>query len=341
MNPDLGPLMLDLEGTSLSEEERDLLQDPCVGGLILFTRNFESLPQLLTLVASIREQRPNILIAVDQEGGRVQRFKEGFTRFPPMQSLGQFYQRDPEAAQSLSHECGWLLAAEVLACGLDFSFAPVLDADDNQCAVISDRSFSNNPETVSLLAECFIAGMREAGMASTGKHFPGHGSVKGDSHLMLPTDERSLEDVLESDGRAFSALLPQGLDAMMPAHILYPQVDNAPVGFSRVWLQSVLRKRLGFDGVIFSDDLSMEGASIAGSYRERAEQALEAGCDMVLACNNRKGAKEVLQYLRTRPQARNPRLQSMAARKTLEWETLRDSERRLAIRQSLVEINAI
>jgi len=320
--------MLDIEGTCLNEEERVLLQEPCVGGLIFFARNFESLPQLLSLVESIRVLRPNILLAVDQEGGRVQRFKQGFTRLPSMQRFGDLYDRDAAEALRLSRECGWLMAAEVLACGIDFSFAPVLDADDQQCAVISDRAFSKDPNIVAELAEHFIAGMREAGMACTGKHFPGHGSVKGDSHLVLPIDERTLDEVLDSDGLAFSKLLPEGLDGMMPAHILFPKVDDAPVGFSKFWLRDVLRTQMGFDGVIFSDDLSMEGASGAGGYSERADQALKAGCDMVLACNNRKGAKEVLRFLQTQPQSPpNGRLIKMAARETHTWERLLGNER--------------
>lgn len=292
----IGPVMLDVQGTTLDMEERDLLQNPTVGGLILFTRNYVSAQQLTELVLAIREAAAgDILLAVDHEGGRVQRFRPEFTRLPPVASLGKQYVDDPLEARRLARLSGWLMAAEVRAVGVDFSFAPVLDLDFGVSRVIGDRSFNRQPEVVADLAGAYIEGMRSAGMASTGKHFPGHGFVEADSHLDIPRDNRSLSAIMQEDVLPFRQLMAQGLDAVMPAHVIYEQVDSRPAGFSPVWLQDVLRGELGFNGVIFSDDLSMEGASVAGSYAARAEAALAAGCDMILACNNRAGAREILE----------------------------------------------
>jgi len=326
-----GPLMLDLVGTTLMPDERKLIQHPGVGGLIFFSRNFESKPQLLELVAEIKALRPSLLLAVDQEGGRVQRLQDGFTRIPPMQAFGRFYEERPSEAVELAKECAWLMAAEVLACGIDFSFAPVLDVDDRHCKVIANRAFSPKPASVAALGKAFIEGMREAGMASTGKHFPGHGAVKGDSHLELPVDQREFVEVMAHDGASFQALMPNGMDAVMPAHILFPKVDSQPVGFSQHWLQKVLRTQLGFQGVIFSDDLSMAGAVGAGTYGQRAALALQAGCDMVLACNNRDGALEVLAWLEENEPEPSDKLSSMLASKTQSWSELKNSKRWLAI----------
>jgi beta-N-acetylhexosaminidase len=289
----IGPVMMDIQGIELNEEDCQLLQHPLVGGLIFFSRNFKSVEQITNLTQSIRRLRPDIVIAVDQEGGRVQRFKEGFTRLPAMQRFLPLYRKNAEAALSLVKDCGWLMSVELLGVGVDFSFAPVLDVDDHQCEVIGDRSFSNDPEDVTRLAGAFIAGMHEAGMAVTGKHFPGHGSVKGDSHQLLPVDNRSYSEIEQHDLIPFAQSITV-LDALMPAHIVFPQVDSASVGFSSYWLQTILREKLGFNGVIFSDDLSMEGAANAGGYCDRARAALQAGCDMILVCNSREGVKEVL-----------------------------------------------
>ena len=291
-----GSLMLDIEGTRLQPGDRELLLDPQVGGLIFFARNFTDRDQIAALAAAVRELRPGLLLAVDQEGGRVQRFKAGFTRLPPMQVFDRLYVEGPAAALALAQDTGWLMAAELIDCGLDFSFAPVLDADSDRCGAIADRAFSADVERVTALAGAFITGMHEAGMAVTGKHFPGHGAVVADSHLEMPVDERSWEVLAAADLLPFARLVGR-LDAMMPAHILFPAVDRRTVGFSPVWLQQRLRQELGFDGVIFSDDLSMEGAGVAGGYAQRAEAALRAGCDMVLACNNRDGALQVLAHL--------------------------------------------
>lgn len=294
-----GQLMLDLEGTSLTAEEQALLLHPAVGGLILFSRNIRDAGQVTDLVADIRARRPGILVAVDQEGGRVQRLRDGFTRLPPMRVFGNLWEQDREAAVRAATDCGWLMAAEVLATGIDISFAPVLDLDFGLSAVIGDRAFHRDPAAVIALAGAFIHGMNEAGMQATGKHFPGHGFVAADSHTDIPRDTRQIHE-LEADDLVPFRRLASRLGGVMPAHVIYGQVAPEPAGFSRYWLQDVLRGALAFDGVIFSDDLSMEGATVAGSFTERARAALDAGCDMVLVCNHRAGALEVLDYLEAR-----------------------------------------
>ncbi len=293
----IGPLMVDVEGQALTDEDRLLLSSPLVGGLILFSRNYSSPEQLACLVAEIRTCNANILIAVDHEGGRVQRFREGFTRIPPMRTFGELYADAPLKAAALAKECGWLFASELRAYGIDFSFAPVLDLDYGLSSVIGDRAFSGDIAIVSELASSLIAGMKEAGMASTGKHFPGHGAIEADSHIALPIDNRPFSEIEELDIEPFKQLIEKGLNAVMPAHVVYTQCDEHPAGFSTFWLNEILRSQLSFKGVIFSDDLNMEGASVAGGYASRAQSALTAGCDMVLVCNNRPGALEVLRYL--------------------------------------------
>lgn len=292
----LGPLMLDVEGLELTPIEKETLARPGVGGLILFSRNFDSVAQVRALISAIREIRSDIIIAVDQEGGRVQRFKEGLTRLPPLRVLGEAYERNEDEALLLARDFGWLMAAEMLSLGVDISFAPVLDLDFGRSAVIGDRSIHRNPTVVLAVAEAYIGGMREAGMASTGKHFPGHGWVAADSHVDIPRDERAQVALTSDDITPFAGLAHQ-LNGIMPAHVIYDQVDNKPAGFSSYWLQQVLRKQLGFEGVIFSDDLTMEGASLAGSYPERAQAARDAGCDMVLVCNQFDKALEVLDWV--------------------------------------------
>lgn len=309
-----GVLMLDIEGTALSAVETEQLKSPQVGGLILFSRNYENPDQLASLMASIRALRADLLVAVDQEGGRVQRFREGFTRLPPMAVLGRRWQQNPHHAIACAHELGWLMATELRQFDIDISFAPVLDLDWGQSSVIGDRAFGSDAEAVIQLAGGVMAGMHEAGMAATGKHFPGHGWVQADSHLELPVDERSMAEIEEQDLRPFAALIRRGLDGVMPAHVVYSQVCSAPAGFSSYWLQQVLRQRLHFDGVIFSDDLSMEGASQAGSYAERCDRALAAGCDMVLVCNHPEGARQVLEHLQAGSIAASHRLARMRAR---------------------------
>lgn len=293
-----GSVIIDLIGHSVTDEERELLQHPHVGGVILFTRNFVSAEQIGKLCRDIRAcRRSPVLITVDQEGGRVQRFKDGFVRLPSMGEIGQIYHDAPEQGMALADCLGWLMAAELLAVGVDLSFAPVLDLDKKCNTVIGDRSFGNDSLVVTTLANCVMQGMRRAGMASTGKHFPGHGAVNADSHLALPVDERKFADISKEDMEPFIALINSGIDALMPAHILFPQIDQQPVGFSSIWLNDILRKKLSFKGVIFSDDLNMAGAEFAGNYAARAETALNAGCDAVLICNNRAGAIEILEHL--------------------------------------------
>jgi len=290
----LGPVMIDLAGISLQDDEKQLLQHPLVGGVIYFSRNYESPQQIRALSDAIRQLRPELLIAVDQEGGRVQRFKEGFTRIPAMQHFLPLYRKNTQACLSIVKDCGWLMASELLAVGVDFSFSPVLDVDDNTCEVIANRAFSPKPLEVIELAAAWMAGMHEAGMATTGKHFPGHGGVTSDSHLTQPEDLREYVEIAGHDLVPFVKLF-EFLDAIMPAHILFPKIDSEhTVGFSSHWLRSILREDLGFKGVIFSDDLSMQGAASVGSFLARAQHALTAGCDMILICNNREGVSEVL-----------------------------------------------
>jgi len=305
---------------------------------MFFARNFQSIEQMRLLVDSIRAIRPEIILAVDQEGGRVQRFKSGYTRIPPMQSFLSLYEKNPEEALAFIKDVGWLMSAEVLASGVDMSFAPVLDVDDSNCSVIADRSFSSNPNLVATMASAFIAGMHEAGMAVTGKHFPGHGAVTADSHLELPVDSRSFEVIELADLIPFTTLMSQ-LDAVMPAHIIFSDVDKDPVGFSSYWLKNILRKKMKIEGVNFSDDLSMEGAASAGSYGDRAEKALSAGCDVVLVCNNRSGALDVLRRLESFKTNASSQLHKMAAKRWWDWSELKVNERWLRTQKMLEKFN--
>ncbi len=320
--------MLDLTGTSLMDDEVGLLQNPQVGGVILFARNVESRHQVEELVAEIRAAAPDLLIAVDQEGGRVQRFKQGFTRLPAMQQLGDLTLRDRALGLSLARDCGWLMASEVIACGLDISFAPVLDVDRDTSSIIGDRAFSDQPQLVCDVAGAFIAGMNEAGMAATGKHFPGHGGIVADSHLEAPIDQRSWAELSEHDLVPFVALADQ-LGGVMPAHITYPEIDPDSVGFSPFWLQQILRSQLGFNGVIFSDDLAMKGADIAGGYVQKAERALSAGCDMILVCNDRAGAQEVLKYMTEQRVSGSDKIAAMLKTQSVSWSQLENDPRRV------------
>ncbi|WPC03670.1 beta-N-acetylhexosaminidase [Pseudomonas benzenivorans] len=286
-----GSLMLDIDGTWLTAEDRHLLRQPEVGGLILFARNIEHPRQVRELCAAVRALRPDLLLAVDQEGGRVQRLRQGFVRLPAMRAVA-----DNHNAEALAEQCGWVMATEVLAAGLDLSFAPVLDLDHQRSAVVGSRAFEGDARCAAMLAGAFIRGMATAGMAATGKHFPGHGWAEADSHVAIPVDERSLQDIRASDLQPFARLSGQ-LAAVMPAHVIYPQVDSQPAGFSRRWLQDILRGELKFAGVIFSDDLSMAGAHVAGDAAGRIEAALAAGCDMGLVCNDRAAAELALSAL--------------------------------------------
>lgn len=317
----LGPVVLDVAGTELLQEEAEVLQHPQVGGVIFFRRNFESPEQLVHLVRSIRACRPDLLLAVDQEGGRVQRFKDGFTRLPSLQIIGDLYERSPAEGIAVAQELAWLMAAEIRTCGLDVSFAPVVDADDSFSSVIGDRAFSRDLISVASLGKAYIDGMASAGMSATLKHFPGHGAIEEDSHEELPVDERSFDEVWQSDMSPFRALLPLA-DAVMPGHLLFSAIDPNPVGFSSFWLQKVLRQQLNFGGIIFSDDLSMEGAAVIGDHRDRAEAALSAGCDAVLVCNQPRRAIEVIERLNAVAYPTNDRLRRMRGKGAAPAESL-------------------
>lgn len=282
-----GAVMADVAGFTLTEAEKQRLLDPAIGGIILFRRNFSDINQLKQLVKEIKALRtPELIIAVDHEGGRVQRFIEGFTRLPAMRVLGEIWDNEgEEQACHAAQQVGWVLATELAACGIDLSFTPVLDLDWGNCAVIGNRSFHAQASVVSRLALALQAGLNRGGMKSCGKHFPGHGFVEGDSHHVLPQDNRSFEQLQQHDITPFALLAQAGMAAVMPAHVVYPNIDSQPAGFSEFWLKTVLRQQLGFNGVIFSDDLTMEGAGGAGDIKERARLSFAAGCDIVLVCN--------------------------------------------------------
>ena len=295
----LGPLMLDVEGLALNDDDRRRLAHPLVGGVILFARNYESPEQVAALCREIHTLRqPPLLIAVDHEGGRVQRFREGFTPIPAMGSFGELWDSQPQRARRLVREAGYVIGAELRAVGVDFTFAPVLDLDYGVSKVIGSRAFHRNPQVVAELAHALVLGLHDAGMNAVGKHFPGHGHVAVDSHLDVPVDERDLADLEFADLNPFRQLIDLGLAGVMPAHVIYPKVDSLPAGYSRRWLQDILRSGYGFDGMIFSDDLAMEGARVAGGVVERAKAALGAGCDMALLCNKPKLADELLSQLK-------------------------------------------
>jgi len=298
-----GPVVLGIEGTSLTDADRSRLLHPLTGGAILFSRNFESCAQLNALTAAIRALRtPSLLICVDHEGGRVQRFRDGFTAIPAMRTLGELWDKDVALAAGEARRLGELLARELRAHGVDFSFTPVLDLDFGASAVIGDRAFHGNPNAVAHLASCLRRGLNAGGCAAVGKHFPGHGFIAADSHVDLPVDERTLDVLLADDLIPFAVLAKEGMEAVMPAHVIYPAVDSVAAGFSRIWLQDILRARLGFDGLIFSDDLEMAGAHAAGDIVARAEAAVAAGCDMVLACNDHAAMDVLLSRWQPAPQ---------------------------------------
>lgn len=300
-SPPLGPLMLDIGGLALCAEDEELLRSPTVGGLILFSRNFDDAAQLKELVSAIRDIRPNVLIAVDQEGGRVQRFRKGFLKLPALRIIGNVYNENPQRGLELAKTCGWAMAAEIIYHGLDFSFAPVMDLYNPLSEVIEDRAFAPDVDTVCMLLDAYIDGMNSAGMQATGKHFPGHGSVRADSHIELPIDGRNGSDILDNDYRVFARCIHK-LVGIMPAHVKYPALDAQCAGYSKYWIQTKLRQELEFDGVVFSDDLTMAAATDVGGVAERARLALAAGCNMVLVCNDRDSALQTKEFLEASPE---------------------------------------
>ena len=342
----LGPLMVDLEDTSINEAEKQLLLKPEVGGVILFSRNFESIEQITALVDEIHALRaPRLLVAVDHEGGRVQRFHEGFSRIPAAAVYAETVKSKDdkirlELSRHLAEKAGWLMAVELRACGIDFSFAPVLDLAHGLSGVIGDRAFSSKPKIVATLAYAFMHGMNKAGMQAVGKHFPGHGGVVEDSHVAMPVDHRELEELINSDIIPFQYMIENKLAAIMPAHVIYDKVDEKPAGYSSFWIENILRHRFGFQGVIFSDDLSMEAACVAGGYGERADAALKAGCDMALVCNHLDGAYEAAEYIKgyTNPTSQL-RLVRMHGEHDISWSQLKKDRRWHELSAEIVALN--
>jgi len=288
----------DVVGTVLNDDDRERLRHPAAGAVILFTRNYENHQQLSALVEDIEKLRePALPVCVDHEGGRVQRFREGFTAIPAMRELGRLWDRDKEAARKAARAAAYVIGAELGAHGVDFSFAPVLDIDYGTSSVIGDRALHFDPNAVGALAAAIVQGFADAGMAAVGKHFPGHGYALTDTHHDVARDERTFAEILKKDIAPYRAAIRVGLAAVMPAHVVYTQCDAEPAGYSKYWLQEVLRGKLGFEGLVFSDDLSMEGAAVAGGPPERAKAALAAGCDMVLLCNDPAGQMKLLESL--------------------------------------------
>lgn len=331
-----GPIMLDVVSTLLTDDDIRRIQHPLVGGVILFSRNYHNRHQLVELTAAIHAARPGILIAVDHEGGRVQRFKtDGFTKLPSMRKLGELWDRDVLAATKAATDVGFVLAAELRACGIDLSFTPVLDLDYGESGVIGDRAFHRDARVVSMLAKSLNHGLALTGMANCGKHFPGHGFVKADSHIDIPVDMRGLQEILAEDAAPYN-WLGLSLSGVMPAHVIYPKVDKKPAGFSKKWL-SILRHDMGFKGVIFSDDLSMEGASVAGNVVDGARAALEAGCDMVLICNSPDKADQLLAGLKVGSNSMRLSAQRVISLlpqiPALEWDALQKDVRYQAAKQ--------
>jgi beta-N-acetylhexosaminidase len=338
----LGPVLVDVAGLELNPDDIERLQHPQVGGVILFARNFAAPLQLIQLAHSIRELRsPQLLIAVDHEGGRVQRFRHGFTTIPAMRELGKLWDRDPAQGIAAARGCGFVIGSELQAHGVDFSFTPVLDVDYGESSVIGDRALHADPNVIAVLAEALQAGLNAAGMMSVGKHFPGHGYVRADSHLETPIDDRTLTEISQRDLVPFQRMARSGMGGMMPAHVIYPKVDAKPAGFSSVWLQKILREKLGFDGLIFSDDLSMEGASTAGGMMARANAALNAGCDMVLLCNDPRAQDSLLEGLERRPIAPTlPRRMEKMRGKAISSVALKANAAYLAATENLARVRS-
>ncbi len=325
--------MIDITGTTLSHYDKEKIAHPNTGAIILFARNFESPEQVAELNQQIKTARNGpILIAVDQEGGRVQRFQTGFTRLPPAAA----YAEKPD----LTADAGWLMAMELLALGVDFSFAPVLDIDCGVSEIIGNRSFSQDTEQACQLASSFRKGMHSAGMAAIGKHFPGHGAIALDSHLTLPVDKRDFASLYQKDILPFKQLINEGLEGIMPAHVVYPAIDELPAGFSAIWITEILRQQLGFNGAVFSDDLSMEGAASVGDFTERAKLARQAGCDMILVCNNEVAAEQVLESTPIEQcSIREQRLLAMRGKSGITTQALRNSLKWQTVSQQLATLS--
>ena len=319
--------MLDLDGISLTQEENKLLLNPHVGGVILFARNISSRNQVQELCREIRKINSGLLIAVDQEGGRVQRLKEGYTNLPSMQKLASFLNSDIDKNIPFATDLGWLMASEVIASGLDISFAPVLDLDDSRSSVIGDRSIGDNPEQVIVIARAFIEGMNQAGMQATGKHFPGHGGIFADSPITFSQDTRSLSEIESHDLLPFNALKFQ-LGAIMTAHISFTNIDKEIATFSKFWLQDILRKKIGFTGTIFSDDLSMKGSDYVGGIEAKVSKALDSGCNMVLVCNDRPAAMEAINFLEKEKISQSHKITRLKASQSISWADLEKDTRR-------------
>ncbi len=330
-------LMVDIEGPSLSLDDIELIKSPYVGGLILFDRNFIDKDQLIDLCFEIKSKKPEIIIAVDQEGGRVQRLKKGFSLIPPMQRLGDLVSHERELGLDLCKETGWLVASELIACGVDLSFSPVLDLDQNSSGVIGDRAFSDQIDVVIDCARAFIFGMHEAGMACVGKHYPGHGSISEDSHVEKPIDKRILNEIENKDLIPFKELI-NDLDGIMTAHILFPEVDKNVTTFSKIWLSEILKEKMNFKGMIFSDDLNMEGANDYKSFYLKAEKAIKAGCEMILVCNNRNGVLDASRFFEENNIVPSEKNFSMLMADDVSWASLEKNETRSRISNELEKL---
>ena len=330
-------LMIDIEGPFLNQEDIELIGSPHVGGLILFERNFLDRNQITDLCFEIKSKKPEIIIAVDQEGGRVQRFKKGFSQIPPMQRLGDLVSYDKYAGLDLCKNAGWLIASELIASGIDLSFSPVLDLDQDLSSIIGDRAFSDQIDIVIECARALIFGMNEAWMACVGKHFPGHGSISEDSHLEKPIDRRALNEIEKKDLIPFKELI-NNLDGIMTAHILFPEVDERITTFSKIWIKQILKEQMKFEGMIFSDDLSMEGTSEFKSFYDKTKNAIISGCEMILICNNREGAKDALKYFEENNIEASEKTFSMLMANDVSWKDLEKNKIRSKISNELKKL---
>ena len=333
-----GRLVVDLDGSSITKEEISILQNPHVGGVILFSRNIASRQQVQILCHEIRTLNPSLLIAVDQEGGRVQRLKHGYTILPTMQRLAQHLTQDSDEELTFATDLGWLMASEVIASGLDISFAPVLDLDLSNSSIIGDRSFGDIPQVVIEIANFFIDGMNEAGMQAIGKHFPGHGGIESDSHLEHSIDNRTLQELKQHDLLPFDALKHK-LGGIMTAHISFPQIEDDIVTFSQFWISDMLKGEMGYNGIIFTDDLSMKGTDYIGKMNTKVQKSLEAGCDMILVCNNRSGVYEAIDFLETNSTTLLRNLMSFKASHPTSWDILETDPRRADILEKIDSLN--